>query len=1036
MACCLSIMAVSPCAASEEGQSQGVSAAQQSLIKDFVSKMRGNYQRANVFLQNAGIEKKPLDLRGLPDGEILILTFRVLPNQPLDGDVLGEVHDGTIYLSMRDFFNVADFPIEFDPETKNFNGWYIRENRLFSLNKSAGLVVSNGEEFAIGSRFLEKDDDLYFPYTDFENWFGLELEPIVGQQLVMLDANPPLPIMERLNRRKFKERAFSREPASLPRGEDDYKLLSVPQADVSSRTFYRKSGNGDPVRGQDVNIRTAGEFAYGALTTNISANNEEKIRSARVTYMQESASPELLGSLEARRFEVGDVQPTRLPITGSAPPETGVRITNLDPLVRQTTPSTQISGYIFPGWDVELYRDNSLLAFEQTDENGYYSFNNVRLFSDRNAFRVVAYGPQGEVREENVSVPYDPNREATDSNIYDVSLSFQNRQFYDKYESRDPDKNTPHFVGFFETPLTDKTALRLGARYREEDGEQKAYGSAGVSTTYGGALLNADFATDEQGELASELVVTRQFGRHNFRSDVNFATDNYRNSSENGVIDVFSNRYALEGPMPFQLGSSPRYAATVNYAERSNGESSLDALLNLNTTYKRLGFNQNLSYNDASDSLNGANLNTNTSIVGSVGRNIFRGRASYELQPNNQLDSLFASWRRRISPELEGQLEVGRTLETDVTSLAGQLNWRPEHATITPRFSYDSDGNVEATLNTRFGLTKNPDGIVMSRDFVTASGSINAFVFLDANGNKIFDEGDEPIRDARVLTPQNAGGSNTNEDGVAFIERLRPNVITDVFVESGSLSDPYWIAAEEGVSIMPRTGTNVRVDIPVHNSGEIDGTVYARDASGDSKPIRNVTLVLQDEEGEVIQSSASASDGFYLFSLVPPGRYALSVADNGLPKDIRRPRPQFIEIGYDGTTIFGNDVILDAGERDIPSQILANLDDYKAQHPHIDFSQNNYEIALNLGAYKSRLLTSFMWYRLKTRYGEILRGTQLYVPPSQSYALPKTGEHILRVGLESEDIDDAYNRCRALVARDFYCKVEIYPSAKKLAAAQ
>ena len=72
-----------------------------------------------------------------------------------------------------------------------------------------------------------------------------------------------------------------------------------------------------------------------------------------------------------------------------------------------------------------------------------------------------------------------------------------------------------------------------------------------------------------------------------------------------------------------------------------------------------------------------------------------------------------------------------------------------------------------------------------------------------------------------------------------------------------------------------------------------------------------------------------------------------------------------------------------------------------------------------------------MWYRMKTRYGEILRDTKLYVPPSQSYALPKTGEHTLRVGLKSENLDDAYNRCRALVARDFYCKVEIYPTAKK-----
>ena len=384
-------------------------------------------------------------------------------------------------------------------------------------------------------------------------------------------------------------------------------------------------------------------------------------------------------------------------------------------------------------------------------------------------------------------------------------------------------------------------------------------------------------------------------------------------------------------------------------------------------------------------------------------------------------------------PELESQLEVGHTIESDVSRLSGQLNWRPKYATISPRFSYDSDGNVEGTLNTRFGLTRNPDPgeFVFSRDFVTGNGAINAFVFLDKDGNKIFDGEDEPIADARVVTPQNGGGANTSEQGIATINQLRPNIITDVFVEQGTLADPYWIPAEDGVSIMPRTGTNVRVDLPVHVSGEIDGTVYAKKADGSSVPLRKVLLRLHNEDGTIEQKTKTGPDGFYLFSLVPPGRYALSVADAGLPRDMRRPRPKFVEIGYDGTTIFGNDIILEAGKPDIPNEILADMDDYKEYHPHIDFNDNNYMIALNLGQYKSRLLTSFMWYRLKSRYEEILRGTKLYVPPSQSYALPKTGEHTLRVGLASGNIDDAYNRCRALVARGFYCKVEFYPTAKQ-----
>lgn len=1011
-----------------------VRSAEQSVLKDFVKRMRNGYARANAFMDSRGVKNDVIDLRGLPDGEILILDIRLEDRTNLEGSVFGEIQNRTIYLSLNDLIDVLDFPIEYDSSAKRFSGWFVRENRSFVLDLNSEKLSAAGRDFNITDRtLLIRDDDVFAAIDSVENWFGLELRPNIGGQFVMLDANPPIPVMEQIARRKFKERKDPRKPAELPRGDDSYGLLSFPQVDVSTRSSYRKLDGAKSNRSHLVNVRTAGEFAYGTLSTNISATDEEQITNAQVRYFQESADPELLGPLNARRFEVGDLQPTRVPITGNAPIETGVRITNTDPLIRQTLPSTQISGFIFPGWDVELYRDNSLLAFQETDDTGFYSFDNVRLFSNRNFFRVVAYGPQGEIREETVNIPFDPTREADRENIYDVSFSFQNRQFYEKFESDDVDKDTPHFVGFFETPITNSTALQLGARHRDEDGEQKTYASAGVSTSVASALVNSTAATDEEGELAWETSLTRQFGAHNFRADLDLATDDYNPGGGQSPVETFSNRYAVEGPFPFGVGVNPRYGASFNLAENSDGVQSYNGRTNFNTSYKNLGFNQTFTISDSDDLQDGATANSNTSVTGTVGKNTYRFRANYAIKPNSELDTLFASWRRRVNRELDGQIDITHDIEDDLTRLAGQVNWRPDFATITPRFSYTNEGDVEATLNTRFGLTRNPDPgeFIFTRDFVTSNGSINAFVYLDANGNKVFDEGDEPIENARVLTPQNAGGADTDENGVAFISRLRPNIITDVFVEAGSLEDPFWIPAEDGVSIMPRTGTNVRVEIPVHNSGEIDGTVYAKADDGSSKPLRRVHLNLYSEDGEIEQTTKTGPDGFYLFSLVPPGRYALSIADAGLPTDVLRPRPQFIEIGYDGTTIFANDIILEAGKRDIPSEILADLDDYRAYHPHIDFTNNDYKIALNLGQYKSRLLTSFMWYRLKTRYAEILAGTKLYVPPSQSYALPNTGEHTLRVGLGSANLDDAYNRCRALVARDFYCKVEIYPTAKQ-----
>src|SRR5690606_11568198 len=90
-----------------------------------------------------------------------------------------------------------------------------------------------------------------------------------------------------------------------------------------------------------------------------------------------------------------------------------------------------------------------------------------------------------------------------------------------------------------------------------------------------------------------------------------------------------------------------------------------------------------------------------------------------------------------------------------------------------------------------------------------------------------------------------------------------------------------------------------------------------------------------------------------------------------------------------------------------------------------------YNIVLNLGEYNSTLLMSTVWYRLHTRYRQILMGGQLLVLPEFSSPDAKTGKHTMRVGFHDMGIDDAYNRCHALIARAIACTVEILPGARK-----
>ena len=129
----------------------------------------------------------------------------------------------------------------------------------------------------------------------------------------------------------------------------------------------------------------------------------------------------------------------------------------------------------------------------------------------------------------------------------------------------------------------------------------------------------------------------------------------------------------------------------------------------------------------------------------------------------------------------------------------------------------------------------------------------------------------------------------------------------------------------------------------------------------------------------------------------------------------------------------GKNIYVEKGKKDIPSNIMASLDDYKTRHPHIDFEDDDYEIILNLGEYNSRLMMSLMHYKLKTRYLPILSGGSLIVPPTKSFADKASGKHTLRFGLRGVSIKDAHSRCKSLIARNLHCKVEIFPTYMKQA---
>ncbi len=1077
------------------------------FARDFVSKLKADINRANEWLSrkqgdgavlssSATNQNEGKEQNFLQDGELLLLQT-VLDNgiRP-ERMITGQMHNGKTVISLRDFADVLRLAIDVAPDGRKADGWYIREGKTFHLDVDKKEVVTDHGRFDIADDVLVKDGDIFVPADRLGEWLGMDMSVDIAYQSLRITGNDKFPIQEELERKKNRVVNSVIPKPSLPLGGKTYTMASVPLVDVSTRSTYKKeSGNSDREVMHNAYVTTVGDFAKGTLRTQSYIDSKNQLKRVRATYQKDSLKGDLLGSLKAKRLEVGDITTVRTPLGGATSRELGVHITNADPLRNFSRPTTVISGNAIPGWDVELYRNNQLLRLVHIDDSGFYKFEDISLYQDDNNFRLMFYGPQGERHEEKVFVPFDRKLLSRGDGVYDVSVSFNGQSAYvkDSLKNSNIDRGSVDISALYEKPLAEGITGSVGVRSNEQGGERDYVGSVGVSLNYEQSLINANVAVDDEGDEAAEFSIHRDFGDHQLSNVTKWRGANFDEQAKSTDFNSnqFRNTLNVNGPLPIGMVFSPYYSASLDYVNVGGGDSLISSNFGINGNYRNVSVGGNLRYKTG-NKLDDDVLDSTVNVSGRKGSNFLRMTANYKIKPESKLEMLSASYSKDLTDKIEADFMVTKNQNQSLVEYEARLDWQAGFVRISPSVRYDTNEEFYAGLSTRFGLVKEPisGDIRMFDRNITSYAFASAFVYLDKNGDGVFNGQDKPLDGVVVRAPQNGTREKTDKDGIALFSRMTNLKLTDLFVDKETLKDPAWIPGFKGVSILPRKGYVARVEFPIHMSGELDGVVYANatalpddvlDGKGDSTdiaqiepasgvapeegeeekyntalekyqkdmslepisrlqktakkktepvPLRNVELQLYNDKGEVEKSVVTDSDGFYYFSSIPPGRYYLMISEKSARrKNIIRPKPEPIEITYQGTVIYDHKIFVDLGAGDVPSEIIANLKDYKKRHQNVHFDDDKVKFILNFGEYNSRLLMALVWYKLRSRYGNILGdSTKPMVLPSESYADIKTGKHVLRVALKDKTIDDAYSMCRSFMARGQYCKVEITPS--------
>ncbi|WP_143131022.1 carboxypeptidase-like regulatory domain-containing protein [Roseospirillum parvum] len=835
-----------------------------------------------------------------PPGEndLLVMEAR-LGNYILADSLFAYRYRGGVLLPLSEMMAILEFPIDVNPDAGTAEGWYLAENRRFSLDLGQGFVFIDGRREPLDpAKAIRHDFDIYIDSELMSAWFPVILTANISRLVLKVESEEPLPFEQRLEREKRQARlgqGRGPEGPSYPRIDNPYRVFSWPVADVSLSADW--DNDQDRVATSHA-VHLAGDMAGFSADIYATGRDKDTLTDIRATLSRQDVDGNLLG-IGLSELEIGDVYTPQTTLVASGREGRGVAVSAYPLARRSDFGQVTLRGELKQGWEVELYRNNILIDAQESRGDGRYEFIDVPVVYGRNLFTLMFYGPQGQKQEETIQIPVGGEMVPPGDVYWELAVNEQDRDFIPWGEANrqpaedDPMEGRRRVVGTAEVGITER--LSLGGSFSNiflEDGEDSRrhrYLSGHLRTTLGDVSVELRGVKDMDGGRAHQVSAFTDL----------FGIDVY---AEHAQYFGFESEKVRPSADPLTRQSQLRLGSDIRFSETFRVPVNVDIGLDRTEAgYTVFDVSTRTSYSSggliASNQLSavrtsGDGTESSTSVGGTFDMNYrfedtqVRGSVGYSWLPLRRVDSISVSADHDLDEDTNVNAGLSYTLGQNrrATVNAG-LSHTFSFAAMNVNGTYGEGGDYGFGLNMSFSLAREPhSGMpVMRSERAANSGAVAARAFLDNDGDGSFTEGDEPLEEVG-FEGFGEPGERTNAEGVALLGGVSAGRPTDVVLDEATLEDPFWVAPRPGVSVVGRPGAVAEVDFPVVPTGEIDGTTYLVKPDGERTEVSNTRLELVDAEGRVVATTRSEYDGFFLFDLVPPGTYRLRVEPDQLDR--------------------------------------------------------------------------------------------------------------------------------------------------------
>ncbi|MCP5405834.1 MAG: hypothetical protein H6922_06410 [Pseudomonadaceae bacterium] len=811
---------------------------------------------------------------------------------------------GQVWLPLGLIARVLDFPLKVDTGAGVISGWFMEEANTLSLNTAARTLSIGGKvlEPYPAERIERHADDIYIHSALMAKLMGIDGTLDFNNLSYALTTRQPLPVELRKQREASwaaLERQRTRALANALDGATPlpYDWIGMPSVRLDAGINSRREAGGGPRNSANMSVQAQGDIlkTSGNLTLSASKDEDGKValKGASLVLERQELSPTLLGPLQATTVKAGDIDSARLPLADVGARGRGLRINNQPAGVVDDPDRFVITGDAPVGWDVEVYQDQALLAFQRTGDDGRYRFDALPLKSGLNLFRIVQHGPHGEVRESTQRYFLGEGMVAKGQFLYDVSL-YQPGAPLIATAGRGGTDTPWMLANRFDYGLSRYLTASLGSygllKSSAPAGTDNHSGlTAGLRASYGRVFAAADAMRRNDGATAQGISLRGGLGAG---TDVRLGYTRYGGYSlqEQPTLDLYDMSFS-HGTTLGGWGITNDFSYTQ---ERQTSQRRHSASHRLALGYGRLAFSHSLSREwtatgsqwTGSLEFSGAAEPFNLTWRGSLAyrpdsEDIFQ-RAL--LAANLRLADDVALESTLLHLPLEGRSELANTLRYD---------WGAFSTGVQARADTQGNMGLGVNLSTQFIPTEGWAYRNVHPGYGSGLGRLLVRVFVDSTPNGHYDDGEKLLPGVVVRNRTRGSDHTVDAQGFAVVDNLTAGTATRIGLEEETIPDIYLKPKQSEIKVVSHPGAKGMVDFPLELYGEITGSLFCQ--TGDVvRPVGSLVVELVNENGEAIDYAVAESDGYFALGPIPLGRYTLRARESearvagyeGIPSEV------------------------------------------------------------------------------------------------------------------------------------------------------